>query len=103
MPEEAHPRHSRFGDRGVRLKEVYRTGWLRAFAMALFFLAAMGPAQLLHHLNHTVAMGAPGPAVWALMAWDALVVALMACWAGTGLAAGYALANGTQAPAQSPT
>ena len=85
-----------FGDRGVGLKDVYRTGWLRAAAMALFFLAAMGPAQLIHHFNHTAAMGAPGPAVWALMAWDALLVALMACWAGTGLAAGYSLSAAKQ-------
>ena len=82
-----------FGDRKVRLKDVYRTGWPRAAAMALFFLAAIGPAQLIHHFNHTAAMGAPGPAVWALMVWDALLVALMACWAGTGLAAGYAFSS----------
>ena len=89
-----------FGDRKVRLKDVYRTGWLRAAAMALFFLAAIGPAQLIHHFNHTAAMGAPGPAVWTLMAWDALLVALMACWAGTGLAAGYALSSTKQESAQ---
>ena len=89
-----------FGDRKVRLKDVYRTGWPRAAAMALFFLAAIGPAQLIHHFNHTAAMGAPGPAVWTLMAWDALLVALMACLAGTGLAAGYALASTKQESAQ---
>ena len=81
-----------FGDRAVRLAEVYRTGWLRAPAMALCFFAAMGPAQLVHRFNHTAAMGAPEAVVWALMVWDTLLVALMACWAGTGLAAGYAMA-----------
>ena len=81
-----------FGDRAVRLGEVYRTGWLRAPAMALCFLVAMVPAQLLHRFNHIAAMGAPEAMVWALMVWDALLVALMACWAGTGLAAGYAIA-----------
>jgi hypothetical protein len=36
-------------------------------------------------------MGAAPPLVWALMIWDAILVSLMAVWAGTGLAAGYAL------------
>ena len=88
-----------FGDRSVTLRQVYRTGWLQALAMAVLFFAAMGPAQLIHRFNHTVAMGAAGPAVWVVMVWDALLVALMACWAGTGLAAGYALTAIPQEPA----
>ena len=85
-----------FGDQTVSLRKCYRTGWLQGLAMAALFLLAMVPAQRLHGLDHTLAMGASTPAVWALMLWDAVLVSLMACWAGTGLAAGYAL--GRQPP-----
>ena len=82
-----------FGDRAVSLKRLYRTGWLKALVMGVLYLAAFGPAQLIHRFDHTAAIGASAPAVWALMVWDALLVALMACWAGTGLAAGYAFSS----------
>ena len=80
-----------FGDRSVSLRQCYRTGWLQGLAMAAFFLLAMLPAQYVHRLDHTFAMGAPAVLTWALMVWDALLVSFMACWAGTGLAAGYGL------------
>ncbi len=79
------------GDRTVSLRRCYRSGWLPALAMAVFFFLAIIPAQTVHRLDHTLAMGAPAPAVWALMVWDAVLVSLMACWAGTGLAKAYAL------------
>ncbi len=80
-----------FGDHAVSLRQCYRTGWWQALAMAVLFLLAMLPAQTVHKLDHTLAMGAAAPAVWALMVWDAVLVSLIACWVGTGLAAGYAL------------
>ncbi len=87
-----------FGDRTVSLRQVYRTGWWQALVMAAMFLLAMFPAQMVHRFHHTLAMGAAPPAVWALMAWDAVLVSLIACWTGTGLAAGYAAAP--KGPAQ---
>lgn len=87
-----------FGDRAVTLRQCYRTGWWQAAAMAALFLIAMFPAQIVHKFDHTLAMGAPAPAVWALMVWDAVLVSLMACWAGTGLAAGYAIGKTPPAP-----
>ena len=88
-----------FGDSTVSLRQVYRTGWWQGLAMATLFLLAMLPAQYLHRLDHTLAMGAPSPAVWALMTWDAVLVSFMACWAGTGLAAGYGIGRQSPAPA----
>ena len=87
------------GDSTVSLRQSYRSGWWQGLAMAALFLLAMLPAQYLHRLDHTLAMGAPSPAVWALMTWDAVLVSFMACWAGTGLAAGYGFRRRTPAPA----
>lgn len=89
------------GDQTVRLREVYRWGWLRAVLMALLFFASLMLPQVVHRLDHTLAMGAPSPAVWVLMIWDALLVGLMASWAGTGLATGYR-AFGTPLAAADP-
>jgi hypothetical protein len=79
------------GDRAVTLGRAYRSGWIQGIAMGVLFAAAMVPAQWLHRQDHLAAMGAAPPLVWALMIWDAILVSLMAVWAGTGLAAGYAL------------
>ena len=87
-----------FGDRAVTLRQCYRTGWWQAAAMAALFLIAMLPAQIVHKFDHTLAMGASAPAVWALMLWDAVLVSLIACWAGTGLAAGYAIGKTPPSP-----
>ncbi len=72
-----------FGDQTVSLRRCYRTGWLQGVVMAALFL---------------LAMGAPAPTTWALMLWDALLVSFMACWAGTGLAAGYGLGRKALTP-----
>ena len=87
-----------FGDQTVNLRSCYRTGWLQGLAMAAFFLLAMVPPQFFHRLDHTLAMSAPTPAIWALMLWDAVLVSFMACWAGAGLAAGYGLGRDPRAP-----
>ena len=87
-----------FGDQTVSLRGCYRTGWLQGVVMAALFLLAMVPAQRLHGLDHTLAMGASTPAIWVLMLWDAVLVSFMACWAGTGLAAGYGLGRKALTP-----
>ena len=91
-----------FGDSKVRLRQCYRTGWVQGLAMGIYFLLAMLPAQYVHRLDHTLATGAPTSMTWALMLWDAVLVSLMACWAGTGLAAGYALGRQPPPPPAPP-
>ncbi len=88
-----------FGDRMVSLRQCYRTGWVQGLVMVTLFLLAMLPAQYVHRLDHTLAMGAPAFVTWALMVWDAVLVSFMACWAGTGLAAGYGLGRKAVVPA----
>ena len=77
------------GDRTMTLRRAYTGGWGRLMLMTVLAVAAFWPASQLHQWNHRWAMGAPQAAVWALMAWDAVVVGLIACWTGAALGAGY--------------
>lgn len=78
-----------FGDRTMTLKRAYTSGWIAAIMAAIFSLLAWWPGQQVHEYNHTLAMGQNDLVVWSLMIWDSLLVGLMACWMGAGLAAGY--------------
>lgn len=78
------------GDREATLGGVFRTGWLAALRMAVFLVLTWVPLAWLHGMNHSWAMGAPAPAVWALMAFDSLVVGLLAMAAGTAIHHGLA-------------
>ncbi|QZD94465.1 hypothetical protein [Qipengyuania gelatinilytica] len=78
-----------YGDKSMTLKRAYTVGWFSAAMAGFFSLAAWLPAQPLHEYNHTLAMGQGDLVVWALMIWDSVLVGLMACWLGAGLAAGY--------------
>lgn len=71
------------------LKRAFTAGWWIALRTALIIAAGFVPLQWLHGLNHTVALGQPDLLVWLLMAWDALVVGLMASVMGTGLHHGF--------------
>jgi hypothetical protein len=77
------------GDATMTLRAAYRRGWLIMLRMALLLPLAWLPLQWLHERNHFWALGQASWAVWALMAFDALVVGLMACWAGTALHHAY--------------
>ena len=77
------------GDATMTLRRAYTRGWGRLLLMALLAVAAFWPASQLHQWDHRWAMGAAPTMVWVMMAWDAVVVGLIACWTGAALGAGY--------------
>lgn len=77
------------GDPALGFGEVWRKGWLPALRIAVFAAVLWVPLQWLHEANHGWAMGASGALVWTLMAFDALVVGLLATMAGTAFYHGY--------------
>ena len=77
------------GDATMTLRRAYTGGWGRLLFIALLAVAAFWPASILHQWDHRWTFGATGPAVWALMVWDAVLVGLIACWTGAALGAGY--------------
>ncbi|MFV0643282.1 MAG: hypothetical protein ACK5NN_02085 [Sphingomonadaceae bacterium] len=81
------------GDGAMDLRRAFRKGWWPALRMILFAAATWAPLSWLHGRNHDWAMGASTPVVWALMAFDALVVGMIAVMAGTAFHHGYALAD----------
>lgn len=78
------------GDRALTLKRAFTQGWLPALRILLFIAATWAPLAWLHAMNHRWAMGAPDPQLWSLMAFDSVVVGLMAVLAGTAIHHGYA-------------
>lgn len=79
------------GDGAMTLSRAFTHGWWPALRIALFVAATWAPLQWLHGKNHDWAFGAPDAFVWALMAFDSLVVGLLAVMAGTAFHHGYAL------------
>lgn len=79
------------GDPDLTLRGVFRHGWWPALRMVLFAAIAWVPLQWLHGKNHAWAMGGNDAAVWGLMAFDSLVVGLLATIAGTAFHHGYRL------------
>ena len=69
-------------DRTLTLRTSFTQRFPSALVITLLFAAAMLPLQLLHGVDHHVALGRPEPVVWALMTWDALVVGVMAMLGG---------------------
>ncbi|MBX7459065.1 hypothetical protein K3152_12465 [Qipengyuania sp. 1NDH17] len=78
-----------WGDTSMTLRRAYTVGWIATLFAAFLSMLAFAPAQMLHEYNHTLAMGQSDAVVWGLMVWDSLLVGLMCCWMGAGLAAGY--------------
>lgn len=78
-----------FGDRSLTLKTAFTERWPSALVLAVAVMVAFLPGQLLHMLNHKLALGQPAAIVWALMAWDALVVGMIATLVGSALWAAY--------------
>lgn len=71
---------------------VRAAGWrlIPALLLPLLLSAlAFAPMQLLHMYNHIWSLGAPMPAVWALMLFDTFLVGLMALTIGSVLAIGW--------------
>ncbi|GAM04089.1 hypothetical protein [Novosphingobium sp. MBES04] len=77
------------GDRAFGLRDAYVRGWSKALRIALYIAPPWLFLQLLHEANHTAALGQPDALVWGLMAFDTLVVGLMAAVAGTGAHHGF--------------
>jgi hypothetical protein len=77
------------GDAAMTLGAAYRRGWLILLRLVLLLPLVWLPLMWLHGRNHFWAMGQDSWIVWALMAFDSLVVGAMACWAGTALHHGY--------------
>lgn len=77
------------GDPAMTLRRSYVTGWWIALRMLLLMALGAAALQVLHGLNHKLAMGQPDGLVWALMVWDSLVVGMLAVWVGTALHRGY--------------
>lgn len=72
--------------------QVRAAGWRLIPALLLpLLLAALAfvPMQVLHMYNHTWALGAPRPAVWALMLFDTIWIGLLALMVGSALAIGW--------------
>ncbi|MGB7408793.1 MAG: hypothetical protein WA908_09820, partial [Pontixanthobacter sp.] len=77
------------GDRDIGLVSVFKTGWLTALRIVVFAALVWIPLQTLHTANHDWAMGQTDPVVWALMAFDALVVGALAGLTGTAFHHAY--------------
>ena len=79
-----------FDDGSVTIKQAMTRSW--AYLPLLLFLLAAGfaPAQILHGLNHSWALGQPPALVWALMIFDSLVVGLLASLVGSAMYVAYA-------------
>ncbi|QYU69387.1 hypothetical protein J4558_04375 [Leptolyngbya sp. 15MV] len=91
LPLIAYLAGALIGDPNLNLRGVFRTGWWPTLRMVLFAAAAWVPLQWLHGQNHAWALGASDPVVWGLMAFDSLVVGLLATIAGTAFHHGYRL------------
>lgn len=78
-----------FGDRSLTLRTAFTERLPTALVLAVAVLFAFMPAQMLHMLNHKLAIGQSATVVWVLMIWDALVVGLIASLVGSALWAAY--------------
>lgn len=86
------------GGEPLPLKTAFTRGWWPSLRILLFAAATWMPLQWLHGQTHVWAMGQPDALVWALMAFDALLVGLLATMAGTAFHHGATIKT-TAAPA----
>lgn len=77
------------GDRTASVFGVYRSGW--GIGLRILLLMAIGFVQMqaLHLWNHLLAVGSHPVVLWLLLAWDSLLVGLMAAFLGTATHHGY--------------
>lgn len=75
-------------DRTLAWGAAFTTHLPSALVLTLYLAVAFVPAQLLHMANHRLALGQGAPAVWGLMAFDAVWVGLLASLAGAALFVG---------------
>ena len=91
-----------FGDRTTPIRAMWRRSWPWAVLMVLLLVLAFMPAQWLHGMNHKWAFGAHPATVWALMAFDSLLVGLLAGLTGTAFYLGYAAFRDSVSPNPNP-
>lgn len=74
-----------------RSRPIWQHGlrWRAMLAIALLLPLAFAPAQLLHGITHRLALRTPFAADVALMAFDAVLVGLLASLAGAALVRGF--------------
>jgi hypothetical protein len=75
-------------DRSVTAKRAMTSLLPAAILLCVLAAIAFAPSQLLHMVNHKLALGQPLPIVWALMIFDALWVGLFAGLVGSALFVG---------------
>lgn len=80
------------GDRETGLRQAILQRWIATLFLVALVAAAFGPASLLHKATHELAFGAPEALVWVIMAFDSLVVGLLAALVGAALQIGHAAA-----------
>lgn len=78
-----------FGDSSAGIAHILRRSWPYVILLAPLLFIGFAPWQWLHGMNHQWALGAHTATVWALMAFDSLVVGLMASLLGSGIAVSY--------------
>lgn len=77
------------GDRETANPDYWVRSWPWAPLIGVLLVLAFAPLQWVHGYNHHLAIGAAPLAVWGLMAWDALIVGVLAGLTGTALYLGY--------------
>jgi hypothetical protein len=77
------------GDRAMTLRLLWGRGWVVTLCTLLPFGVIQALVQWVHRQDHVIATGAPMGHVAALMAWDALWVAVTMIAAGAALGQGY--------------
>jgi len=80
------------GDRELTLRDAFTRRWTTNLFLTLLLVAAFAPAALLHKANHALAFGATEPSVWGLMAFDSVVIGLLASLVGAAINVGYEVA-----------
>ena len=86
------------GDRQTPLSAMWTKAWPWIVLTMLLAALGFGPAAWLHQMNHAWASGAGPVLLWSLMAWDSLLVGLIAALAGTGLGLGYCAFRNSPGP-----
>jgi hypothetical protein len=89
-------------DPAASLQRAFTVQLPTALVMLILLGCAAGPAQLLHGLDHRLALGQPQTLVWLLMAFDSLLVGMMAALMGAALAVAYRMGATWRGWAPSP-
>ncbi|WP_267381917.1 MULTISPECIES: hypothetical protein [unclassified Sphingomonas] len=76
-------------DERITLRWSFTAGWPKAVMMTLLAVTVFVPCQLLHLLDHRLAIGSPLAVVIPIMIWDALFVGLFAALVGSAAFVGF--------------